>query len=163
MRSDIPIITYITSKHQEDQPLIKKHFKVFNEFTEYKSMEETDRRQYPRVDVYSSISYVCIDIDGNLIDQNMGVALNLSQSGILLETGRPIESNIVSLMFVDLEETLAEISGEVAYSKQKKSGMYFNGIHFKGNHEENIQFAEKLIRAYHYRKSDFVLVVGVNA
>ena len=126
-------------------------------------MEKPDRRKYPRVDVYSSISYVCIDIDGKLIDQNMGVALNISQSGILLETGRPIESNIVSLMFVDLEEKLAEIRGEVAYSKQKESGMYFNGIHFKGNHEENIQFAERLVRAYHYRKSDFVLVVGVNA
>ena len=126
-------------------------------------MEEADRRQYPRVDVYSSISYVCIDIGGNLIDQNMGVALNLSQSGILLETGRPIESDIVALMFVDLEENLAEIRGQVAYSKQKESGMYFNGIHFMGGHEENIQFAEKLIRAYHYRKSDFVLVVGVNA
>ena len=110
-----------------------------------------------------SISYVCIDIDGKLIDQNMGVALNLSQSGILLETGRPIESDTVSLMFVDLEENLAEIRGEVAYSKQKESGMYFNGIQFKGNHEENIIFAEKLVRAYHYRKSDFVLVVGVNA
>jgi c-di-GMP-binding flagellar brake protein YcgR len=126
-------------------------------------MEKTDRRNYPRVDVYSSISYVCIDIDGNLIDQNMGVALNISQSGILLETGRPLESNIISLMFVDLEEDLAEIGGEVAYSKKNESGMYFNGIHFKGNHKENIKFAEKLIRAYHYRKSDFVLVVGVNA
>jgi c-di-GMP-binding flagellar brake protein YcgR len=126
-------------------------------------MEKPDRRKYPRVDVYSSISYVCIDVDGKLIDQNMGVALNLSQSGILLETGRPIESNIVSLMFVDLEEKLVEIRGEVAYSEQKESGMYFNGIRFKGNHEENIQFAEKLVRAYHYRKSDFVLVVGVNA
>jgi len=126
-------------------------------------MEKTDRRKYPRVDVYSSISYVCIDIDGKLIDQNMGVALNISQSGILLETGRPIESNIISLMFVDLEENLAEIGGEVAYSKQNESGMYFNGIHFSGNHNENIKFVEKLIRAYHYRKSDFVLVVGVNA
>jgi hypothetical protein len=126
-------------------------------------MEKPDRRKYPRVDVYSSISYVCIDIDGKLIDQNMGVALNLSQSGILLETGRPIESDIVSLMFVDLEENLAEIRGDVAYSKQKESGMYFNGIHFMGDHEDNIQFAEKLIRAYHYRKSDFVLVVGVNS
>jgi c-di-GMP-binding flagellar brake protein YcgR len=126
-------------------------------------MGKTDRRTYPRVDVYSSISYVCIDMDGNLIDQNMGVALNISQSGILLETGRPIKSIIISLMFVDLEENLAEIRGEVAYSKLNESGMYFNGIHFKGSHEENIQFAEKLIRAYHYRKSDFVLVVGVNA
>ena len=126
-------------------------------------MENEDRRKYQRVEVYSSISYVCIDVDGNLIDQNMGVALNLSPSGILLETGQPIESNFILLMFVDLEENLVEIGGEVAYRSQNESGMYNNGIQFMGNYKEKIEFAERLIRAYHYRKSDFLLVVGVNA
>ena len=126
-------------------------------------MENEDRRKYHRVAVYSSISYVCIDVDGNLIDQNMGVALNLSPSGILLETGQPIESNFILLMFVDLEENLAEIGGQVAYCKQNETGMYNNGIQFMGNYKEKIEFAARLIRAYHYRKSDFLLVVGVNA
>jgi hypothetical protein len=66
-------------------------------------------------------------------------------------------------MFVDLEENLAEIGGQVAYCKQNKSGMYFNGIQFMGTYKENIEFAGRLIRAYHHRKSDFLLVVGVNA
>lgn len=142
---------------------LKYLVKVFKEITENKGMEKTNRRRYPRVDVYSSISYVCIDNDGHLIDQNMGVALNISQSGILLETSRPIESDFISLMFVDLEENLAEIRGEVAYSTPNESGLYNNGIHFKGKQKENIAFAKSLIRAYHYRKFDFVLVVGVNA
>jgi c-di-GMP-binding flagellar brake protein YcgR len=126
-------------------------------------MQGSERRKYPRVDVYSSISYVCVDAKGNLIDQHMGVALNISQTGVLLETPHLLGSNSISLMFVDLENNLTEIEGEIVYCKEDGYGMYQNGIHFRGSHEENIQFAKKLIRAYHYRKSDFVLVLGVNA
>ena len=126
-------------------------------------MEKTDRRKYPRVEVHSSITYWCINKEGSLIiDQNMGVAKNISQNGILLETGRELESAYISLMFVDIEEKLAKIKGEIAYSKQNESGMFSNGIKFMGNHAQNTQFARKLIRSCHYRKSDFVLVLCVN-
>lgn len=123
-------------------------------------MENTDRRKFPRVDVYSSISYVCVDDKGNLIDQHMGVALNISQTGLLLETGHQLDTNFISLMFVDLDNNLAEIEGEIVYSQPVDSGRCQNGIQFRGSHTDNIEFAQKLIRAYHYRKSEFVLVLG---
>ena len=126
-------------------------------------MENIERRKYRRVEVHSSISYVCVDKDGNLVDQHLAVALNISQNGVLLETGRRIYSKFISLMFVDLEEMLVEIPGEVVYSRKDDSAMYLNGIRFLGTYEENIQFTTKLIRAYHYRKADFLLVLGVNS
>lgn len=126
-------------------------------------MENNDRRKFARVDVYSSISYVCVDDTGNLIDQQMGVALNISQTGLLLETGQQLETNFISLMFVDLENNLAEVEGEIVYCHPKASGMFQNGIHFRGSHAENIEFAQKLIRAYHYRKSELVLILGATA
>ena len=126
-------------------------------------MEGTDRRKFTRVDVFSSISYVCVDDKGNLIDQDMGVALNISQSGLLLESGHRLGTRFISLMFVDLENNLAEIGGEIVYSRLFDSGVYQNGIQFRGSHSENIDFAQKLIRAYHYRKSDLVLILGTPA
>ena len=126
-------------------------------------MEDKDRRKFPRVEVFSSISYVCVDNKGNLIDQDTGVALNISQSGLLLETGHQLNTSLISLMFVDLENNLAEIEGEIVYSRPFGSGVYQNGIHFRGSHPENIEFAQKLIRAYHYRKSELVLIVGTHA
>ena len=123
-------------------------------------MEDKDRRKFPRVDVFSSISYVCVDDKGNLIDQDTGVALNISQSGLLLETGHQLNTSLIFLMFVDLENNLAEIEGEIAYSRLFDSGVYQNGIHFRGSHPDNIEFAQKLIRAYHYRKSELVLILG---
>ena len=126
-------------------------------------MQDTDRRKFPRVDVFSSISYVCVDDKGNLIDQDIGVALNISQSGLLLETGHQLDTRFISLMFVDLENNLAETEGEIVYSRPFDSGIYQNGIHFRGSHPENIEFAQKLIRAYHYRKSELVLILGTHA
>ena len=73
------------------------------------------------------------------------------------QSGDPI---MLDLMFVDLENNLAEIEGEIVYSRIFDSGVYQNGIHFRGSHPENITFAQKLIRAYHYRKSELVLILG---
>jgi hypothetical protein len=126
-------------------------------------MEDKDRRKYPRVDVYSTISYVCVDEKGNLIDQEMGVALNISQTGLLLETRHQLNTSFISLMFVDLENNLAEIEGEIVYSRPIESDIYQNGIHFRGSHPGNIEFAQKLVRAYHYRKSELVLILGTHA
>lgn len=126
-------------------------------------MQDTDRRKFPRVDVFSSISYVCVDDKGNLIDRDIGVALNISQSGLLLETGHQLDTRFISLMFVDLENNLAETEGEIVYSRPFDSGIYQNGIHFRGSHPENIEFTQKLIRAYHYRKSELVLILGAHA
>ncbi len=125
-------------------------------------MEDKDRRKFPRVDVFSSISYVCIDDKGNLIDQDTGVALNISQSGLLLETGNQLNTSLIALMFVDLENNLAEVEGEIVYSRPFDSGVYQNGIQFRASHPENIEFAQKLIRAYHYRKSELVLILGTH-
>ena len=126
-------------------------------------MEDIDRRKFPRVDVFGTISYVCVDEKGNLIDQDVGVALNISHSGLLLETAHQLNTSLISLMFVDLENSLAEIKGEIVYSRPSDSDVNLTGIHFRGSHPENIEFAQKLIRAYHDRKSELVLILGTHA
>ncbi len=123
-------------------------------------MKATDRRKHPRVDVYSSISYVCVDQKGNLIEQDMGVALNVSQTGLMLETRHRLDANMICLMFVDIDNNLVEFEGEIVYSRPFETGIYQNGIQFRGSLPENIEFAQKLIRAYHYRKSELVLILG---
>jgi len=118
-------------------------------------MEKTERRKYPRVKVYYPISYVCMDEDGCVKQENMGVALNISQSGILMETADSIFSKYVKLISVDLKENMIEIRGKVAYCKKDKSGKYRTGIIFKGTHAQNIHFAKGLIKSYHYKKNEY--------
>ena len=120
-------------------------------------MEKVDRRKFPRVKVFNPVHYDCVDKDGNLLDQNMGLALDLSQNGILLETAQRIESKNIYLLFVDVDNELTRIAARVVFSVKKKDGKYKTGINFQGAHEENIKFAKKIVQAYHHQKTDFVL------
>jgi len=119
-------------------------------------MEKLDRRKFPRVKIFNPISYDCVDKDGILLDRNMGIALDISQNGILLETASIIESKNIFLLFVDLEDALIKIIGRVIFSVKKKDGKFKTGINFNSSQEENIQFAKKIIQAYHYHKPGIV-------
>ena len=120
-------------------------------------MEKVDRRKFTRVKIFNPISYDCVDKDGNLLDQSMGLALDISQNGILLETAHRLESKNIYLLFVDVDNELTRITARVVFSVKKKDGKFKTGINFQGEHEENIQFAKKIIQAYHHQKTDFVL------
>ena len=123
-------------------------------------MEKLDRRKFPRIKICNPISYDSVDQNGILQDQNMGVAMDISQNGILLETAQVIQSKYIYLIFVDLENNLIRIAARVIFSVKNKSGNFKSGINFQGSPEENIAFAKKLVQAYHYQKSDPVLTNG---
>jgi hypothetical protein len=118
-------------------------------------MSTPERTKYPRVKIYYPISYVCTDKNGRIAQQNMGVALNISQSGILIETADSVFSKYITLISVDLKENIIEIKGKVAYCKKNKSGKYRTGISFKGTHAQNIHFVKRLIRAYYYNRDEY--------
>ena len=123
-------------------------------------MEKIDRRKFPRIKVCNPVSYDCVDREGILVDQNMGIAMDISQNGILLETAQMIRSKYIYLIFVDLENNLIRIIGRVVFSVKNKNGNFKSGINFQGEHTENIGFAKKLVQAYHHQKSEPVVVNG---
>ena len=126
-------------------------------------MEKLDRRKFPRVKIFNPIAYDCVDKEGILFDQNMGIAQDISQNGILLETAKQIKSKHIFLLFVDLEDNLIKIIGRVIFSVKKKDGKFKTGINFNGDSDENIQFAKKIIQAYHYHKPNIVQETRVSA
>lgn len=128
--------------------------------TKYRKIE-MEQRKYPRVETCNLISYLVIRANGEVADQGMGRALNISQSGILLETTRLILSERISLMSVDLDNNLIEIKGNVVYSRDNGFGMIRNGIRFQGEHDETVQFAAKLIKVFHVRKHKFAAAMSV--
>jgi hypothetical protein len=90
----------------------------------------------------------------------MGIALDISQNGILLETAQMIQQKNIYLVFVDPEENMTRIVGRVVFSVKNKDGNYKSGINFQGNSDENIAFATKLIEAYQQFKSESILING---
>ena len=111
-----------------------------------------EKRQYPRVKTCNLISFVGVGSNGKISEQKMGKALNISQSGIFLETTDRVLSESISMMSVDAGSNLIEIEGQVIYSTERGNGRFGAGVRFKGSHTENIQFAMKLIKAFNANK-----------
>ena len=112
-----------------------------------------ERRKHPRIKVKIPISYDCYDEDGEIIEQRMGVALDVSVGGILIETHDIIVANYVKVIFVNRDNKRLSIIGSVVHSKQLKNGKFNTGICFHGNDKENIRFATNIIRAYYHRRN----------
>jgi len=123
-------------------------------------MKKLDRRKFPRIKVFNPIAYDCLDKDGVLVEQNMGIALDISQNGILLETAQMIQEKNIYLLFVDLEDNMTRIVGRVVFSVKNKDGNFKSGINFQGDSDENIAFATKLFQAYQEHESEPILING---
>ena len=92
-------------------------------------MISENKRKHERIHSLN-LSYVCLDEERNIVKQGMGRTLNLSESGLLLETHFPIESRHIVLMTIGLEEELLDISGKPIHIKANKDGTYEIGIEF---------------------------------
>ena len=115
-------------------------------------MKQEERRKYKRVKIHYPITYCCLDIDGNVIEEMMGVAIDISQSGILIESPKIISTKDVLLISIDLKKNVIELKCEVVYRRRLKNGRYRIGMRFNGSHEINVAFATKIAKAYHYLK-----------
>jgi hypothetical protein len=119
--------------------------------------EVLNRRKHPRIQTRNLISHLSFDEHGNPISQGLGKAVDISKGGILLETPHPIESGLISLIAVGLDNKFIEIKGELVYSKRTDSGMYHSGIKFVGTDVQVIKFVVALIKEYNYRKNNLLI------
>ena len=117
-------------------------------------MDAKDRRKHIRVETNNLISYDLIDKDDKTLFNSMGRAVNVSRSGMLLETAHLIEGEYVSISTVDLNNNLIKLNGQLIYCRKADSGLYQSGIRFVGSEQETAKFAVKLIQLYSFRKHD---------
>ena len=134
--------------------------KVSDKLGEINSMPTGDQRKHPRVPTSNLISFNVYDEDGRLVNHSMAKALNISQGGILIETALMLQSDRISLMSADTQNELVEVKGRVRYSRENEYGMFETGISFEGTHDENVEFAKRLVKVFHSRKNG--LLVAVN-
>ena len=111
-----------------------------------------DKRKYPRVNTKVLASLDCYDEDGELSDQKLGVILDISLGGMLIETDDIVKANYVKIVFVNYEQKLMSIVGSIVHSKKSENGKAKTGICFHGADSENIKIATNLIRTNYYGK-----------
>jgi hypothetical protein len=123
-------------------------------------MATRDQRIHPRVPTSNLISFELYDDRGKLLNQSMARTLNISQSGILIETAHIIATGRISLMSAGASDKLVKIEGQVVYCRENGIGMYETGIRFEGTEAENIAFAKKLVKVFHHRKNACLVAVN---
>jgi|SRR6056297_2583360 len=113
----------------------------------------TEKRKHSRINTSNIVEYALFNEQRKKIDQGIGRTLNLSQSGALLETEKPLEGSFILLMTLDLEGKKVQVKGRVVNPrKSDKPGYYLTGVEFTGSKDEQINAIVAFVKAYHRRK-----------
>ena len=119
-------------------------FKVFRP-------NEAERRKNPRVKTQNLISYFSFNETGKMISHGLGIAMDVSKGGVLLETTNYIKPGLIVLAATDRQKNLIEVKGKVAYSKKSSTGTHLTGIEFTGVNARVTKFITKLIKEYSWQ------------
>ena len=113
-------------------------------------MTSDNKRKHQRIPSLN-LSYICLDENNNIVKQGMGRTLNISESGILLETHFPIEPQYLVLMTIALEEDLLEIKGKPIHARSNETGEFEVGIEFLEPDQDSIRLLQNFISKYESR------------
>ena len=116
-------------------------------------MNGIEKRKHPRFETTNLLNFVCCGEDGENCHQGMGRTLNVSETGILLETYHPIDPQWDISITIGFEEDLVDIKGSVIFQKKSDEDTYEAGIQFSeiSNHEREILV--KFIQAFEEKKA----------
>lgn len=103
-----------------------------------------NKRKHERIESLN-LSYICLDEDKNIVKQGMGRTLNISESGMLLETHFPIELKHVLQLTISLEEDLLDIQGKPVHIRSDEDGKYQVGIKFMDLGQKSIELLKNFI------------------
>jgi hypothetical protein len=115
-------------------------------------MAVKDKRKSPRIDSLNLISYVVYDESGNAIRQGMGRTLNISKTGICLDTYRALSRRQKVSLSIGLKDNLVDIVGIVVHVRKRKNGRFDNGIDFVDMDQRQQSVLSHFLTAYHQLK-----------
>ena len=89
-----------------------------------------DKRKCPRINIWVPASLECYDDNGELFNRKLGVILDISLGGMLIETDDIIKANYVEVVFVNFKHKLMSIVASIVHSRKSKSGKQKQGFAF---------------------------------
>ncbi len=108
-----------------------------------------DNRQYKRFDSGNLLSYVCEDGNNKVVQQGMGKTVDISEGGILLETHVGINVDNSILLSIGFGDEMADIRGQVIYSRKRDDKMIESGIKFFNVSDEGRKVLNSFIKKFH--------------
>jgi hypothetical protein len=111
-------------------------------------MTTEEKRKHYRIDSQNLLNYVCYDEEDNVVRQGMGRTLNVSKTGILLETHVEPESGERIELTIGFEEELLTLQGNIVYVRPGHEGKFESGIQFFDVDEASEKLLQQYIEAF---------------
>jgi hypothetical protein len=108
---------------------------------------------------HNLICYFSFDESENMTSQGLGIAMDISKGGILLETPCPIKPGLLVLSATDRDNNLMELHGKLVHSTQTPTGTYLCGVEFVAVDGRVRDFITRLIKEYSFRGSNLFIAV----
>lgn len=112
----------------------------------------SEKRKSVRVNALN-LSHVAVDDREEAVKQAIGRTLNVSETGILLETHFPIESDQNVELTLGFEEDLVNLKGKVIHLLNGETGKFEMGIQFTDIDEEAILVIKDFINRFRELKN----------
>jgi hypothetical protein len=109
-------------------------------------MESEDKRKHRRI-ASLNLSYILLDEAGKPVKQGMGRTLNLSESGILLETRFPVAAEHTVVLSIGLEDRLVDVTGRPVHVRSTDNGLYEIGIEFTAPDDRALQTIRHFVQS----------------
>lgn len=106
-----------------------------------------DNRRHARYDALNLLHYQ-VPCDEQPTQQGMGRTLNVSQSGILLETHAPVGDGETVMLTIGLADDLVVIQGEAVHCQPTTGGRCNIGIRFNEMDEASRRTLDRYIELF---------------
>ena len=113
-----------------------------------------EKRKHSRVDSIYLLNYVNLDEDNQELMQGMGRTINVSESGIMLETHVELKENAMVDVVVGLKEDMVPIRGKVVFTRSTETGRSQSGIEFSAIDAPALETLRRYIEAFNSLASD---------
>ncbi|WP_319409878.1 PilZ domain-containing protein [uncultured Desulfosarcina sp.] len=107
-----------------------------------------EKRKHSRVESIYLLNYVNLDENDKEMMQGMGRTINVSESGIMLETHVPFSENDTVDVVVGLKEDMVTIRGKVVFNRTTETGRYQSGIQFLAIEDASLETLRRYIDAF---------------
>lgn len=109
------------------------------------TMRQNEYRRHHRVNSANLLAYSCRNRKGEVLEQAMGRTLNISESGILLETHKPMDTRNTISLSIGFKQLILDINGNIRWCRPNSHGMFQSGIEFYGVDEKVLKVLKKYI------------------
>lgn len=107
-----------------------------------------EKRKHSRVDSIYLLNYVNLDENDDELMQGMGRTINVSESGIMLETHIPFKENDTVDVVVGLKDDMVTIRGKVIFTRSTDNGRFQSGIQFLSIDDPSLETLRRYIDAF---------------